>query len=122
MRKRGGGRNVGIALGVLAAALGFGSLPLYFHNRHQKLNKPLVRSDQPLTGTQIMRGPYVNSGSKDAGRDPDWDLDTGRYKGHSPLDLIQSPYERSGTQKGGLQVAAAQAAAAATAPGASTDA
>ena len=55
-------------------------------------------------------------------RDPDWDLDTGRYKGHSPLDLIQSPYERSGTQKGGLQVAAAQAAAAATAPGASTDA
>ena len=35
MRKRGGVRNVGIALGVLAAALGFGSLPLYFHNRHQ---------------------------------------------------------------------------------------
>ncbi len=33
----------------------------------------------PLTGSQIMRGAYLNTGSRDAGVDPDWD--NGRYIG-----------------------------------------
>jgi hypothetical protein len=31
-----------------------------------------------------MRGPYMNSGSKDVGPDPNWDMKKGTYKGRVP--------------------------------------
>ena len=37
--------------------------------------------DGALSDSQIMRGNYMNSGGKDIGRDPDWDLKKGTYKG-----------------------------------------
>ena len=58
----------------------FGALPLYFQRRNLKLKNLLV-SEKPLSSTEIMRGAYVNTGSKDAGRDHDWDLKTHRWKG-----------------------------------------
>jgi hypothetical protein len=38
-------------------------------------------SQEPLTGSQRQRGLFVNSGSKDVGPDPDWDLKTMTWKG-----------------------------------------
>lgn len=40
---------------------------------------------KPLLGHQIMRGAYINSGSKDIGADPDWVNEDGKllYKGKS---------------------------------------
>ena len=34
------------------------------------------------SGATIMRGNYMNTGSKDAKVDPDWDLRAGVYKGY----------------------------------------
>jgi hypothetical protein len=45
------------------------------------VKKSLTNSDQPLTGSQIQRGAYMNTGSRDAGRDPDWDPKTRQWKG-----------------------------------------
>ena len=42
--------------------------------------KPLNESDVPLTAPQIRRGAFQNSGSKDVGKDTDWDFRTGTHK------------------------------------------
>lgn len=42
--------------------------------------KPLNESDIPLTAPQIRRGAFQNSGSKDVGKDYDWDFQTGTHK------------------------------------------
>jgi hypothetical protein len=38
-------------------------------------------SQQALTGSQVSRGAYINSGSRDVGPDPDYDFKTGTWKG-----------------------------------------
>ncbi|KAL7549600.1 hypothetical protein ACHAWF_012869 [Thalassiosira exigua] len=40
----------------------------------------LVERDGALTGSQIRRGAFNNSGSRDVGRDPYWDFARGRRK------------------------------------------
>ena len=57
-----------------------GALPMWIKNRTQTL----TTSDKALTGTQIQRGQFMNSGSKDAGPDPDWDFERMAYKPHHP--------------------------------------
>ena len=42
--------------------------------------RPLTDRDGALTGSQIRRGAFNNSGSKDAGIDPYWDFKRGRRK------------------------------------------
>jgi hypothetical protein len=42
--------------------------------------KPLNESDIPLTAPQVRRGAFQNSGSKDVGKDADWDFQTGTHK------------------------------------------
>jgi len=42
--------------------------------------EPLTERDGVLTKSQIRRGPFNNSGSADAGKDPNWDFRTGTYK------------------------------------------
>jgi len=37
-----------------------------------KTTENLMNRDKALTGTQVQRGPFMNSGSKDVGRDPNW--------------------------------------------------
>ncbi|KAG8469496.1 hypothetical protein KFE25_005951 [Diacronema lutheri] len=72
-------------VGGLALFLGVSSmLPFYLHDRQRRLAGNLYSRDKPLSGNQIMRGPYINTGSKDVGPDPDWDHSTGRYKGRAP--------------------------------------
>lgn len=66
--------------GTVLAAMGitFAVLPFVYG---QKSQHNLTTQPEPLTGAQIMRGPYMNTGSKDAGADPDWV--EGRYVGKS---------------------------------------
>ena len=58
--------------------VGMMSVPLVIRNMQ---TQPLVSSDNALTGSQVQRGPFLNSGSKDAGRDPDWNLQTKTWEG-----------------------------------------
>jgi hypothetical protein len=39
----------------------------------------LTDKDQPLTAPQVRRGAFVNSGTRDVGRDPDYDFATGTH-------------------------------------------
>ena len=40
----------------------------------------MTERDGELTGSQIRRGAFNNSGSKDAGKDPYWDFKRGRRR------------------------------------------
>jgi hypothetical protein len=59
--------------------------------RHRGADHNLTKSDKPLVGSQIMRGAYLNTGSHDAGLDPDWDLKTGTYRGRSMRNFDPTP-------------------------------
>ncbi len=80
-------------LGIMVTL--FGLTPLMLKYRNEGHN--LTTQDKPLTGSQIMRGAYLNTGSRDAGADPDWD--NGKYIGAkktpsnfnpSPEDLVEA--------------------------------
>lgn len=75
----------GFYAGMLAVmAGGFAAFPLYLQRVQGGEQIPnLTRSEKPLPGHAIMRGAYNNTGSRDAGPDPDWDMSSGRYKGKS---------------------------------------
>ena len=45
---------------------------------------PLAQTERPLAPAEVRRGAYLNTGSKDAGPDPDWDLKANTYKGQKP--------------------------------------
>lgn len=62
--------KVATVAGVLTLAGAMGALPLWIKNR---MSGSLTTADRELTGSQIQRGQFMNSGSRDAGRDPDWD-------------------------------------------------
>jgi hypothetical protein len=53
-----------------------GCMPLILYYWIGTLND----SDQPLTAPQIRRGAFQNSGSKDIGKDPDWNFANGTHK------------------------------------------
>jgi hypothetical protein len=48
---------------------------------------PLNSKDDALTPAQVRRGPFLNSGSRDVGKDPKWNFETGTYQ-HDP-DLFK---------------------------------
>eukprot|EP00965_Chrysotila_dentata_P204977 6182672-Pleurochrysis_carterae.AAC.2 len=58
-------------------------VPVLLHRRQQRLRDgvTLWASDKPLTPSQVRRGNYLNTSSRDVGPDPDWDHATGMYKG-----------------------------------------
>jgi hypothetical protein len=57
--------------------------------------KPLNESDVPLTAPQIRRGAFQNSGSKDVGKDYDWDFHTGTHKLRAGYGNINTDNEDS---------------------------
>lgn len=63
----------GCVLFTTAAA----SIPLV---AHYWLGGSLHEKEDGLTHSQNRRGAFLNSGSKDVGRDPNWDFKTGEYK------------------------------------------
>ncbi len=68
---------------------GFASLPFVIKWRQGSDN--LTQRPGALGGNAIMRGPYTNSGSRDVGADPDWDMKTGTYSGSSVQRFKPSP-------------------------------
>ena len=73
--------------GLLGLVAFFGSAPLLLKQRNSGNN--LTTQEQPLTGSQIMRGAYLNTGSKDVGNDPDWH--NGKYIGSQKTPLSFQP-------------------------------
>ena len=69
-----GHRMVFIGCTVLTVLAGCTPLFMYYWI------KPLNESDVPLTAPQIRRGAFQNSGSRDVGKDTDWDFPTGTHK------------------------------------------
>ena len=65
-----------VLAGCLALTATMTVIPYVFINWIQ----PLSDRDSELTGGQIRRGAFNNSGSKDAGKDPYWDFKRGRRK------------------------------------------
>lgn len=84
-----------LCAGLLVVATTFAVAPLYFKYRGEGNN--LTKSPKPLTGSQIMRGAYINSGSKDVGPDPDW-VD-GKYIGRSVRNFQPSEEEIAALRK-----------------------
>ena len=70
----------GLSLAVAAAA----SFP-FVYTRFFAGSKNLTLSDAPLQGQNVMRGAYINTGSKDVGRDPDWDPATNSWRGRKTV-------------------------------------
>lgn len=80
-------RNRVYAGGLALLVFGFATFPLYLQRAQPK---NLTRSATPLPGHAIMRGAYVNSGSRDAGPDPDWDMTKGQHRGKSNFNPSES--------------------------------
>jgi len=65
--RKGSMRSVMLGCVVFTAAAA--SIPLAAHYWMGGLND----KEEPLTGAQVRRGAFMNSGTKDLGRDPDWE-------------------------------------------------
>lgn len=65
-----------VLAGCLTLTATAGSFPLVAHWWIGSLNE----KDGALTGPQVRRGAFNNSGSRDVGKDPNWDFRTGQYK------------------------------------------
>ena len=63
-------RNMLVGAGISCMALGMMSYPYFAIRSTQKRGSSLIETEGALTGSQIQRGVYINSGSKDVGRDP----------------------------------------------------
>lgn len=64
-----------IVLGCVGFVTVMGSVPLAAHY----YMSGLTEKDSPLTAAQVRRGAFLNSGSKDVGKDPNWDFEHGRF-------------------------------------------
>ncbi|CAI7802510.1 unnamed protein product [Closterium sp. NIES-54] len=60
-------RNLVVAAALGVFTLGTLSLPLLLRRFH---SEPLVEREGALSPQAVQRGPYLNAGSKDIGRDP----------------------------------------------------
>ncbi|KAL3805356.1 hypothetical protein HJC23_009063 [Cyclotella cryptica] len=65
-----------VLAGCLALTATMTAVPYFFMHTIRPLNE----RDDALTGSQIRRGAFNNSGSKDVGKDPYWDFKKGRRK------------------------------------------
>eukprot|EP00949_MAST-11_sp_MAST-11-sp1_P000092 g92.t1 len=75
-------RNATIGLGLVGIIAGIVGATVHFSQRQ---TSALIKKDGSLTSSQVMRGPYINSGSRDIGRDPDWDIEKGTWRGRKPM-------------------------------------
>lgn len=73
--KKGGRTHTVTILGCMVVIGVTASLPYVCTRLIGSLNE----RDAPLTYAQVRRGAFNNSGSKDIGKDPQWDFHTGTY-------------------------------------------
>ncbi|ETV73847.1 hypothetical protein H257_11511 [Aphanomyces astaci] len=64
---------------VLLGGLAMYSLPYFIVKGKQGQNT--LAKEGPLSKTEVRRGAFLNSGSKDIGPDPDWSFVTNSYQG-----------------------------------------
>ncbi|CAH0481341.1 unnamed protein product [Peronospora belbahrii] len=74
---------------TLVVAAGFFSVPFI---AHYTKGTNLTAQKDPLNASQTRRGAYANSGSCDAGADPNWDLSTGTYRGRRGPRVTESKH------------------------------
>ncbi len=72
--------NLAVGGAATLFALAMGAYPIYEVQKHKKEAK-LLEKEGALSGSQIQRGQYINTGSQDIGRDPDWDFKTHTWRG-----------------------------------------
>jgi hypothetical protein len=99
------------AAGLVAIGATFAALPFVIRERNQNHN--LAISQAALTGSQVMRGAFLNTGSKDVGPDPDWDMKTHTYRGGSTRSFAPTAEQVDAHRRGmaARQESAQQAAA-----------
>jgi len=80
-------RKSNLVVGGLVAlfAVGMSAVPLVLTSSLQHKGKNLITEIAPLAPLAVGRGAYTNSGSKDVGADPDWDLKTRSWRGRPVL-------------------------------------
>ena len=64
-------RMIASGAGLLVIVAAFGAYPIWA-GKHSTGGKSLTTRPEALGGHQVMRGAYINSGSIDAGADPNW--------------------------------------------------
>mmetsp|Transcript_12699 Transcript_12699/g.18726 ORF Transcript_12699/g.18726 Transcript_12699/m.18726 type:complete len:85 (-) Transcript_12699:336-590(-) len=72
-------RNMLVAGGAFIFVGCMALLPMFI-TKAQK-GEQLLHKESGLSSTQLRRGVFMNTGSKDMGRDQDWDKSTFTYKG-----------------------------------------
>lgn len=55
----------------------------------------LAQKDDPLTAPQVRRGAFLNSGTRDVGKDPEWDFEKGVHKTKSGYAAIAEEESRA---------------------------
>ena len=65
---------------VLIGCIALTSLAASFPYLSSKWIGNLNEKDGALTAAQVRRGAFLNSGTRDVGKDPRWDFSTGTYK------------------------------------------
>ncbi|KAH7423947.1 hypothetical protein KP509_12G082500 [Ceratopteris richardii] len=60
-------RNSVVAGGLVLFAAAGVAFPFYFVSKNRK---PVLDPSKPLPPQAVMRGPYINTGSRDVGPDP----------------------------------------------------
>jgi hypothetical protein len=65
--------------GILAACIGLVSFAGLIPYMATQWIGNLSDRDESLTPAQVRRGAFLNSGSRDAGKDPNWDWKNGTY-------------------------------------------
>ena len=85
-------RNLPLVLGLVTFTSIMAAVPLLLQRRHSRLNggQALVTTERGLAPAEVRRGPYINSGSRDVGMGPDWDMRTGKYKGQAPAIIDET--------------------------------
>lgn len=73
--------NLMVAGGITIFALAMGAYPFYEVQKHKAEANSLSEKEGALSGSQIQRGQYINTGSQDIGRDPDWDFKEHKWRG-----------------------------------------
>ena len=101
-------RKRAYAAGLAVVVIVFAAAPLLLKALQSSRGVNLTRQDKALTGSQVMRGAYANTGSHDVGADPQWV--GGRYlrSDSSPDTFTPSADELTAARK---RLEAAKAAA-----------
>ncbi|GBG31384.1 Protein N-lysine methyltransferase METTL21A [Hondaea fermentalgiana] len=74
-------RNLATAAGLVGFIGLCASVPMWYSNKLKQAQVNLQQQENALTGNQVIRGAYLNTGSRDAGVDPDWDFERRVWRG-----------------------------------------